>query len=237
MAIITCWAAKGGSGTTVVVAGLALSANHPSVIVDLAGDQAAVLGLTEPPGQGLAEWFASDAPPAAIVDLGTIVDSRTSLVHRGARSIRPDADRWDELAGWMASDDRLFVVDAGTTTCPPPALMTALDPHDDGAVTDLLVTRPCYLSLRRAHTAAHRPAGVILVNDGGHALGRNDVARSLGSPVVAELGFDPAIARAVDAGLLVSRVPGNASKLFRRVVALCGTPPTTPRTSRMRLTA
>lgn len=217
MAIITCWAAKGGSGTTVVAAGLALATDHPSVIVDLAGDQAAVLGLPEPLGQGLSEWFASDAAPSSIVDLAVDVDASTVSVHRGASPIRPDADRWGDLATWMATDPRLFVIDAGTTSRPPPALL-ADGCGDDGAVTDVLVTRPCYLSLRRASAAPVHPSGVVLVNDGSHALGRADVARSVGAPVVAELRFDPAVSRAVDAGLLVFSPPGSFMKPLRRVV-------------------
>lgn len=217
MAIITCWAAKGGSGTTVVAAGLALATDHPSVIVDLAGDQAAVLGLPEPLGQGLSEWFASDAAASSIVDLAVDVGVSTVSVHRGASPIRPDADRWGDLATWMANDHRLFVIDAGTTSHLAPALLTGgLD--DGAAVTDLLVTRPCYLSLRRASAAPTRPSGVVLVNDGGHVLGRSDVARSVGAPIVAELRFDPAVSRAVDAGLLVFSPPGSFMKPLRRVV-------------------
>lgn len=224
MAIITCWAAKGGSGTTVVAAGLALATEHPSVIVDLAGDQAAALGLPEPLGQGLSEWFASDADPSSIVDLAVDVDSSTASVHRGASPIRPDADRWGDLAAWMAADHRLFVVDAGTTPSPPPALVRDGVDHRDGSsdggdtTIGILVTRPCYLALRRASAARIRPSGVIVVNDGGHALGRSDVARSVGAPVLAEVRFDPAVSRAVDAGLLVFNLPGGFLKQLRRVV-------------------
>lgn len=217
MPVITCWAVKGGSGTTVVTAGLALALARPSIVVDLAGDQAAALGLAEPAGQGLAEWFTSTAPADAVVDLAVEVDDTTSLVPTGAAPIPHDADRWDELAAWMADDERLYVVDAGTTTAPPPALTAESGDADVTGRTDLLVTRPCYLSLRRAHAARRRPDGVVVVADTSHSLGRADVARSLASPVVAEVPLDPAIARAVDAGLVAFGLPGNLAKPLRRV--------------------
>lgn len=57
--VITCWSVKGGSGTTVVAAALAtrLSRMGPVTIVDLAGDQPAVLGLSSPSKPGLASWL------------------------------------------------------------------------------------------------------------------------------------------------------------------------------------
>ena len=68
MAIITCWALKGGSGTTVVAAGIALS-EPGAVLIDLDGELPAALGIVEPAGQGITEWLTSDAPPSAIDDL------------------------------------------------------------------------------------------------------------------------------------------------------------------------
>ncbi|MFZ2440837.1 MAG: hypothetical protein WAW51_00670, partial [Ilumatobacteraceae bacterium] len=56
-----CWSAKGGSGTTVVSAALALVLSHrrPALLVDLAGDAPAALGIAEPAGPGVADWLAS----------------------------------------------------------------------------------------------------------------------------------------------------------------------------------
>ena len=50
-------------------------------------------------------------------------------------------------------------------------------------------------------------SGIVLVHEPGRALTARDVERSLGAPVVAELHYDPAVARAVDAGLLAARLP------------------------------
>ena len=63
MPVTVCWSVKGGSGTTVVAATLALSCPTDSLLVDLDGELPAVLGLPEPAGQGVADWLASDAPP------------------------------------------------------------------------------------------------------------------------------------------------------------------------------
>jgi hypothetical protein len=212
MAIITCWALKGGSGTTVVAAGLGRAASG-SVLVDLGGELPAALGLAEPAGQGLAEWIESDAPPAAVTDLGVDVDAERhiSVVPRGAGDLPNVHQRWVELAAWMAGDQRTFVVDAGTGAPPAPLQGAA----HDGGVRDLLVTRPCYLSLRRIGRHAVRPSGVVLVAERHRALGARDVAHCVGAPVVAEVPVDPAIARAVDAGLLAGRVPSSLTKPLR----------------------
>ena len=62
-----CWSAKGGSGTTVVAAALALvlSQRHPTLLIDLGGDSPAALGIAEPHGPGLADWFASPTADSA----------------------------------------------------------------------------------------------------------------------------------------------------------------------------
>ena len=51
-----------------------------------------------------------------------------------------------------------------------------------------------------------RPTGVVLIDEPGRALTSRDVEHALGVPVVAEARLDPAVARAVDAGL--ARSPG-----------------------------
>ena len=67
--VIVCWSVKGGSGTTVVAASLALTYSRrgaaPVLLVDLAGDLPAVLALPEPEGPGAADWLAADADVAA----------------------------------------------------------------------------------------------------------------------------------------------------------------------------
>ena len=73
----------------------------------------------------------------------------------------------------------------------------------------LLVTRPCYLALRRAlHVGFCADAvGVVAVVEAGRALGCDDIAAVLGLPVIAIVPLRAEIARAVDAGVLAARLP------------------------------
>ena len=76
MTLTVCWSAKGGSGTTCVAAALALSSTADSLLVDLDGELPAALGVPEPSGQGLSDWFSSDAPERAVLDLAVDVAGR-----------------------------------------------------------------------------------------------------------------------------------------------------------------
>ena len=206
--ISVCWAAKGGSGTTVVAAAMAISATAPTLLVDLAGDVPAVLGLPEPDGPGVFDWLASDASASRLTALELRADRHAAVLPSGHTSaIAPE--RWDALATWLRGERRDVVVDAGSTGAPPPAIVRAAD-HA------LLVTRPCYLALRCAVRSTARPTGVVLVDEPGRALRARDIEAGLGVPVVATVLLDPAIARAVDAGLLLARLP----TVFRRAVRL-----------------
>ena len=80
----------------------------------------------------------------------------------------------------------------------------------------LLVTRACYLALTRATALGAAPTGVVLVEEPGRALRVADVEASVGAPVVATALLDPAIARAVDSGLLTSRLPAAWRRRLRR---------------------
>jgi hypothetical protein len=79
----------------------------------------------------------------------------------------------------------------------------------------LLVLRPCYLALRRALAAPLRPSGVILVVEPNRSLSRRDVEDVLGVPVRAQIAWDPQVARAVDAGLLSTRLPRGLDRALR----------------------
>lgn len=199
MTVTVCWAVKGGSGTTVVAACLALARRSPQLLVDLDGELPTVLGLPEPAGQGLSDWFTTDLPPDAVGDLALSVDGPIRLVPRGAGPIPPDGERWAELVGWLGRAAGDVIVDAGTGPLP------ALFADRPAGVRLLLVTRLCYLALRRAAGGGQRPDGVVVVAEPGRALRRRDVEHAVGAPVVATIGLDPQLARAVDAGLLQAR--------------------------------
>ena len=214
--IVICWSAKGGAGTTVVAAALALSlgAHDPAgcLAVDLAGDLPAVFGVAEPPGPGVVDWMVAEPAPdrAALLGLQHAVGGDVAVVARGAGGT-PASVGWSRLADVLASTARPVVIDAGCGV-PAPELL-------DVAAHSLLVTRPCYLALRRATSMAAAATGIVLIDEPSRALGRRDVATALALPVVAVVPFDPAIARAVDAGLLASRLPNALTRALRSAAA------------------
>jgi hypothetical protein len=57
---------------------------------------------------------------------------------------------------------------------------------------------------------------VVLVTEPGRSLGRTDVERAIGAPVVADVAVDPQVARAVDAGLLLHRLPRGLARDLAR---------------------
>jgi cellulose biosynthesis protein BcsQ len=203
--LIACWSAKGGSGTTVVSVALASLLARSSaggvLLADLGGDCATVLGLPDHTGPGLRDWLDAGA------DVATDALSRLELDVRPGLRLLPWAGGaapsggGERLAAALADTSRLVVVDCGPAGSPAGLAVAAM------AGLSLLVLRPCSLALRRALAAPVRPSGVVLVREPQRALGRRDVEDVLGVPVRAEIPYDPAVAQAVDAGLLNCRVP------------------------------
>ncbi len=217
--LVACWSPKGGSGTTVVAVLLALAyardAGGGALLIDTAGDGAAALGVPEPGGPGLAEWLgaAGDVGADALGRLEHTVGPGLALVGRGAgpASGGPAPIRAEHLAAALAAGDRPVVADCGPADRPPGRELAR------GATASVCVLRPCYLALRRALEAEQRPSGVVLVHEPFRALQRRDVEEVLGVAVWAELEWDAAVARAVDAGLLASRRPRAAERAVDQV--------------------
>ena len=211
--LVICWSVKGGSGTTVVAAALSLllARSHPEgcVAVDLGTDLSAALGLPQPCRPGLGDWIVADGSVGgeALLMLAATAGSGVDLIGAGAPCDRA-APRWDLAATVLAEADRPVVVDAGGV--PPP-------PFLERAAHSLLVIRPCYLALRRATELPGRVSGIVLLDEPGRALGRRDVESVIGVPVVAEIPLDPAVARAVDAGLLSCRLPATIGRALKAV--------------------
>lgn len=204
--ITLCWAAKGGSGTTVVTAAMALASTEPTLLIDLDGDLPAVLGIPGPDGPGVHDWLRSEAEPDRLNSLEIPVDQRVTLLSAG-RLGPVGPDRWSILADWLQHERRRVIIDAGSRQ-PTRELHEAADQA-------WLVTRPCYLALTAAAAHTRRPTGVVLIDEPGRALRPADIEASLGAPIVATTLCDPAIARSVDAGLLVSRLPGGFRRRLR----------------------
>ena len=214
--LVSCWSAKGGSGTTVVsvALGLVLARTSDVLLVDLAGDVPGALGLPEPDSPGVTAWLAAgdDVGVDALERLEVPARPGLAVLPRGTGPLPAGAARVELLAAHLAADPRPVVVDCGLVPREP-AAVTVLA----GAATQsLLVTRACYLALRRAVHLPVRPSGVVLITEPGRALTRSDVEQIVGVAVRAEVALDPAVARAVDAGLLGSRLPRALERALRR---------------------
>jgi cellulose biosynthesis protein BcsQ len=223
---VSCWSVKGGSGTTVVAAALALLLARRSpdgaLLVDLAGDAPAALGLGERAGPGVHAWLAAGGatPPDALARLEVAAAPELALLPAGdpPAGAAPGqglaaarTERAALLASLLAADPRPVVVDCGPLAGDAAVVLAG------GATASLLVLRPCYLALRRAQAAPLRPSGVVLVVEPGRALGPADVEAVLGVPVRALVPWDPAVARCVDAGLLARRLPRQLERPLQRV--------------------
>ncbi len=220
--LLACWSPKGGSGTTVIACGLAAvlarSSAGGALLADLAGDAAAVLGVADPSGPGLAEWLSAgpDVGAGALRRLEVDAGAGLRLLawRPPAPDLRPAAGRAEALVDALSAEPRPVVADCGRATSGAGLALAA------GAGISLLVLRPCYLALRRALAAPVRPSGVVLITEPGRSLGRRDVEEVLGVPVQAEVALDEGVARAVDAGLLARRVPRALERALRPVVSV-----------------
>lgn len=202
------WAAKGGAGATVLAAAHALvaSAHRATIVVDLDGDLPATLGIEAGSRPGVADWLraGADVPADALDRLLVPVADDLALLPRGDGPLDPV--RAGVLGRLLAGTPREVVVDAGTR---PGSAAQAVVREADRSV---LVTRPCYLALRRLPGMELAPTEVALVREGSRVLGAGDVTDVVGVPVRTTVPHDPSIARAVDAGLLASRLPRGLAR-------------------------
>ena len=221
------WSVKGGTGCTVVAASLAMIKARDQgrcIVVDLAGDLPAALGMAEPGGPGVTEWLASAEGDAESLERLLVsvhageTGSGLDLLPVGAGREWPP-DRADRLVSALRTLGVPVVVDAGHVEGGPEhrwsSALHAVGRRVRDAGTSLLVMRPCYLALRRAVGLRAEADGVVLVRDSGRALDRRDIADVLDLPVVAAVDVDPAVARAVDAGVLTRRLPRAMERQLR----------------------
>lgn len=207
--VVACWSAKGGSGTSVVAVTLALltarSSSKEVLLVDLGDDQPSILGGPQPSGPGVHDWLKADAEPEAFDRLAVERSPGVRLVTRGKDS---DAHPPERLVEALLRQETPVVVDCGR---PGDELGLAVA---GAAALSLLVMRPCFLALRRAAECPLRPTGLVVVDEPGRVLDPRDVAESLGFQKVTRIPWNPAIARAVDAGSL-TRVPRSLVRSVR----------------------
>jgi len=83
---------------------------------------------------------------------------------------------------------------------------------------------------QQAAAAVQRPpneltaaaTGAVFVDEGGRALGAHDVANVLGIPVLATVSLRASTARAIDAGVLATRLPDAMARPAREVLRRIG---------------
>lgn len=207
--LIAYWAAKGGSGATVLAAAhaVAVAQSRPTVLVDLDGDLPAALGVADP-ATGVGEWAAAGAavPADAFERISVEVAPNLRLVGRGHGPL--SVARAAVLAGLLSAMPRTVIVDCGTR---PGAVAQTVARSADRSI---LVTRACYLALRRCQHSPLAPTEVALVRESQRALEPADLEAAIGAPIRLQVAVDPNVARAVDAGLLVSRPPRSLRRAF-----------------------
>jgi len=227
--LLAFWSPKGGSGTSVTAACCAVHAARrvgPTRLVDLRGDLPAVLGLGTDPETGVTDWIAAGptAPTDALDRLAVDVTTDLSLVPHGraASVLVPEvaAETGASLAVALR-DGPLTIVDAGV---PDTAVARALVEVADAS---LLVVRECYLALRRAAASSltARATGLVVLQEPGRSLGPADVAQVLGRPVAARIPLRVATARAVDAGVIPTRLPDPMARASEQILRALGLDP------------
>jgi cellulose biosynthesis protein BcsQ len=207
---------KGGTGTSVVAASLAIvsSSSSPTLLVDLAGDQAAILGLPQPP-IGLSDW-ANGMTYREFDEIISLCHDNLCLAPTGTFDFETlNANAWDKLLRALSlkhSEGYNIIVDLGQADIPL-ALRKIVD-------TCYLVTRPCYLALRRAVDLETAFSGVIVVSEPDRVLTSRDVESVLKLKCVAEIPYTSEISRRVDSGLLKSRLPMALQSVLSQLISL-----------------
>ena len=87
----------------------------------------------------------------------------------------------------------------------------------EAADHSLLVSRSCFLALRRIARSPYQPSGIILMYEDGRALVASDIADLGSCPIVLQIEMDVAIGRALDAGLLITRLPQRLDKALAKL--------------------
>jgi hypothetical protein len=223
--LICFWSPKGGSGTSVVAAAAAvlLAREGPARLADLAGDQPAIFGLARDPDPGLRDWLriGPEAPTDALDRFAVSAGSGLALLGAGTGDIgSAPPETGAALAVALAADGRPTVADVGRLGATPDARHGLVEVAD----AKLVVVRGCYLALRRAVRIelTDHANGVVFVDEPGRSLGARDVASVLGLPVVATVTMRASTARAVDAGVLATRLPDSLARAARDLLRHVG---------------
>lgn len=224
--LVCFWSPKGGSGTSVIAAAaaLVLAREGPARVADLSGDLSAVLGLAADPDQGLRDWLriGPEAPTDALDRFAVDAGRGLALLPAGIGDVATaSAEAGAALGVALQADARSTVVDVGVLAAGREPALHALVEVADASV---IVVRGCYLALRRAVRLelTANATGAVFVDEGGRALGAHDVTNVLGVPVLATVSVRASTARAVDAGVLPTRLPDALGRPAREVLRRIG---------------
>ena len=217
--VVALWSVKGGVGVTSMVTMLSMAQAQraqEALIVDLCGDVPTLLGVEAESEHealvGVREWCALANPTAeALTRLEHVAGPELRFIARGQGAISGDPSA---LWSVLSASPRHVVVDCGTTRDPASFAGQLVQ----AAPTSLLVVRECFLNLRAAQQSAIKPTGVIVLKEPGRCLGRSDVESVTGAPVIAECAVDPAIAQALDAGVVRARLPRQLLRSLGKVL-------------------
>lgn len=131
------------------------------------------------------------------------------LVHLPADRIGSDTvQRTSELV----ADGATIIIDAGSD----PSVVRRFEDVRPRPQR-VLVVRPCYLAVRRAAAVPYTPDHVVLIRERLRALTAEDIERALALPVTT-IQHDPIIARAIDAGLLVTHAHRWLGRPLRQLI-------------------
>jgi MinD-like ATPase involved in chromosome partitioning or flagellar assembly len=223
--LLSLWSPKGGSGTSVFAAACAivLAAERGARLVDLDGDQAAVLGLAPhrpETARGVRDWLAAGpaAPADGLMRLAINAGPGLELIPPGPADRASSGEAGAALGVVLREWGSAIVVDCGRADDAAARAVVEVSDHS------VVVLRPCYLALRRAAAdeLARAASGVVVVEEAGRALGAREVADVLGVPVLATAPVRATIARVVDAGVLASRRPDQLARPARTLLERLG---------------
>lgn len=218
--IIALHGAAGGQGTTVCAAALASHLAHSGqavLLVDYRGDMAATVGLASDP----------EAPKEADLASTEALRSHASPIRNNLHMVaypfayqrtRLMQLQVEQLASVVEGAWDCVVIDAGSLNSGTSWATLRSLPE---STMHLLVCRGAYTSLRRSvhHSGLRSFAGVIARQSVDRPLKAREIADVLQLPVLDTVDDSADIARAHDAGVLMTRTPdGLLQSLAGRLV-------------------
>lgn len=215
--------ARGGQGTTTVATVLAvLSAGHrPTVLTTTQVDDVCALTGIPRPGPSSTTSICPNLTLTSAAHLTGDVHGEPirGVGGNGGTDMTPHLADGRSANGAGCWQPGVSVVDLGRLEQQSDADSPGREPE---VVRWLVVRGPCYLSLRAAVEHRWEPDGIVLLTEPGRALSAADVSDVLGAPVVAQVPVEPAVARVIDAGLLLARLRRlSAFRSLAQLVRAC----------------